>query len=62
MQISGRLELDRLDGVLDDNNDNVIMDDSKNKDVEVQSMQGLTTVAARSKGQLASCGDAQSWV
>lgn len=62
VQISGRLELDRLDGVLDDNNDNVIMDDSKNKDVEVQSMQGLTTVAARSKGQLASCGDAQSWV
>ncbi|KAK3908099.1 Parathyroid hormone/parathyroid hormone-related peptide receptor, partial [Frankliniella fusca] len=59
VQISGRQELDRLDGVLDDNNDNMILDDSKNKDVEVQSMQGLTALSC-GRGQVG--GDAQSWV
>ncbi|KAJ1522694.1 hypothetical protein ONE63_001855 [Megalurothrips usitatus] len=55
-QISGHMELDPLP---DDVIDTGLLDDSKNKDVEVQSMAGLTglTVAARTKGS-----EAQSWV
>lgn len=70
VQISGRLELDRLpDDVIDDALIDVVLDGSKPKskdldglgDVEVQSMASMglagLTVASRTKA-----GDAQSWV